>query len=165
MSSHTEVLAFVKGATWALEPGRLAAYVEALEQSNVVPQAGSHPRRAVTGPVDSVGVIPVHGPITNRPGPFGFLFGGTNILALRRALDEALSSRQISTIVFDYDTSGGEVDGTPELASEIFAARGKKPIIAVVNTLAASAGYWLAAQADEVVILSLIHISEPTRPY
>ena len=55
-------------------------------------------------------------------------------------------------IVFDGDSAWGEVDGTPELASEIFAARSQKPIIAVVNTLAASAASWLAAQADEIVI-------------
>ena len=152
MSSHAEVLAFVKGATWGLLPDRLAAYVEALEQSTVVPQAVSRPRRATTGPVDSIGVIPIHGPVTNRPGPFSFLFGGTSIVELRRALGEALSNRHISTIVLDVDSPGGEVDGTPELATEIFAVRGQKPIIAVVNTLAASAAYWLAAQADEIVI-------------
>ena len=67
-------------------------------------------------------------------------------------MDEALSSRQIRMSVFDGDSAWGEVDGTPELASEIFAARGQKPIIAVVNTLAASAAHWLAAQADEIVI-------------
>jgi len=40
-----------------------------------------------------------------------------------------------------------------ELAAEVRAARGNgKPIVAVADTLAASAGYWLASQADEVVV-------------
>jgi ClpP class serine protease len=42
-------------------------------------------------------------------------------------------------------------DGIPELAAEIRAARGKKPIVAVANYRAASAAYWLGSQADEFV--------------
>src|SRR5207237_10294998 len=40
----------------------------------------------------------------------------------------------------------------PDPAPEPRAARGAKPITAAVNTMAASAAYWLASQADEVVI-------------
>ena len=38
------------------------------------------------------------------------------------------------------------------MAAEIFKARGRKPIIAVVNSLAASAAYWIASAADEIVV-------------
>jgi ClpP class serine protease len=40
----------------------------------------------------------------------------------------------------------------PELADEIYAARSQKPITAFVDTMAASAAYWLASQATEVII-------------
>jgi len=39
-----------------------------------------------------------------------------------------------------------------EIAQEIYDARGLKPIVAQVNTCAASAAYWIAAQADEIVV-------------
>jgi len=39
-----------------------------------------------------------------------------------------------------------------ELAAEMAAARGSKPIIAQIDSMAASAAYWLASAADEIVI-------------
>ena len=112
-------------------------------------EAAASAARTVAG---SVGVIPIIGPVSHRSSFFSEFFGGATVQGLRAALREALSDESITTIVLDVDSPGGEVDGTPELAAEIFAARGQKPIIAVVNTLAASAAYWLAAQADEVII-------------
>jgi len=44
------------------------------------------------------------------------------------------------------------VRGTAELAQEIYDSRGVKPIIAQIHSLAASAAYWLASQADEVIV-------------
>jgi signal peptide peptidase SppA len=59
----------------------------------------------------------------------------------------------VSAVVLDIDSPGGTVAGVTELAAEIRAARGgSKPIVAAANTLAASAAYWLASQADEVVV-------------
>jgi len=39
-----------------------------------------------------------------------------------------------------------------ELATEIFNARGVKPVIAQVNAYAASAAYWIASAAEEMVV-------------
>jgi signal peptide peptidase SppA len=64
----------------------------------------------------------------------------------------ALNDRNISSIIFQIDSPGGALDGIPELADEIFAARGRKKIIAIANTMAASAAYWIASSADEVVV-------------
>jgi signal peptide peptidase SppA len=53
-----------------------------------------------------------------------------------------------------WKSPGGVVTGTDELSSQIFAARGTKPIIAHVNGYAASAAYWIASAADEIVVTS-----------
>ena len=44
------------------------------------------------------------------------------------------------------------MSGVEELSAEIFQARGQKPITAVANSLAASAAYWIATAADELVV-------------
>jgi hypothetical protein len=62
-----------------------------------------------------------------------------------------VANPDIGAIVIDVDSPGGLLDLIPETAAEVFNARGTKPIIAVVNTLACSAAYWIAAQADELV--------------
>jgi ClpP class serine protease len=51
----------------------------------------------------------------------------------------------VHSILIDVDSPGGDVSLVPELAAEIRAARGQKPIVAVANTFAASAAYWIAS--------------------
>jgi signal peptide peptidase SppA len=57
----------------------------------------------------------------------------------------------VSAILIDANTPGGTIAGVTELAAEMYAARGRKPIVAHANALAASAGYWIVSAADEIV--------------
>jgi signal peptide peptidase SppA len=50
------------------------------------------------------------------------------------------------------DSPGGLVDQIPETAAMIKAGREQKHVVAVANTLAASAAYWLSSQANEIVV-------------
>jgi signal peptide peptidase SppA len=59
----------------------------------------------------------------------------------------------VKSIVVVFNSPGGLVTGTPEAADALFAARESKKVTAVVDTLAASAAYWIAAQASEIVCL------------
>jgi ClpP class serine protease len=52
------------------------------------------------------------------------------------------------------DSPGGDVNGVAEVAAMIHAARDRKPIVAYVRDLGASAAYWLACAASEVVVAS-----------
>ena len=56
----------------------------------------------------------------------------------------------VKTILLRCDSPGGTVDMVPEFADELFAARGVKPLVAVADTMIASAAYWLAAQCDRI---------------
>jgi ClpP class serine protease len=58
----------------------------------------------------------------------------------------------VRAIVLNIDSPGGSIFGTEELFNKIMAARGSKPITAVVNSVAASAAFWIASAADEIVI-------------
>jgi len=99
----------------------------------------------------TIAVIPIAGFIEQRPSFFGAMFGGTSISSLTAAFRAAMNDPGVKGIVFDVSSGGGSVFGVTELANEIRAARGVKPIVSVVNSIAASAAYWLAASADEVV--------------
>lgn len=90
-----------------------------------------------------VAVIPIVGMITPS---------GQCIEKLTSQWRQAISHPSVKAIVFDVDSPGGSVEGVPELASEIFAARKQKPIIAACNAHMHSAAYWLASAAGEVVI-------------
>lgn len=101
-----------------------------------------------------VAIIPLKGILTPRPSLLSILFGGSSggLLGFRSDLREALGHRDVETIVIDVNSPGGSVSLITETAAEVRAARGDKPIIAVANTMAASAAYAIAAQADEIVV-------------
>jgi len=92
------------------------------------------------------------GTIFPRGSMLAEFFGGMTPDRFSGLLQAAAKDQSVTRIVIDVDSPGGAVAGVPELAAEIRAARGAKPITAVANGLAASAAYWLATQADEVVI-------------
>lgn len=94
-----------------------------------------------------VGIISQRAPLINDMSSGG----GVSTQQIGAALRAALADPAVGSVVLDIDSPGGSVNGVPELADEIFAGRRKKPIIAQVNSLAASAGYWLASAASEVV--------------
>jgi signal peptide peptidase SppA len=99
-----------------------------------------------------VSVIPVYGLIMHRPsmdlsGP-----GGTSCQVLSRKIREAVNDPNVSAVVLDVDSPGGDTDGVDELAAEIYSARKQKKITAVSNCLCASAAYYLASQCTEVVV-------------
>lgn len=98
-----------------------------------------------------ISVIPVHGTIAYRADSFSASSGGTSAELIGKCLKRASADRGVSTIVLDFETPGGSVEGIPELAADIAKAAQVKPVIAFVNALAASAGYWLATQATEIV--------------
>ena len=78
--------------------------------------------------------------------------GGTCIQKLTDQFRAAIAEPTGAGVVFDVDSARGLVDSVFELAQEIYESRGKKKIIAVANTLAASAAYALAAAAGEMVV-------------
>jgi capsid assembly protease len=102
----------------------------------------------------AVAVIPVLGSIGQRMNMMQAMSGGTSTEALNGALRQAMSDPNVSTIVMDIDSPGGGVYGVAELGAFIADAvkSGEKPIIAQVNSLAASAAYWIASQATEIVV-------------
>lgn len=113
-------------------------------------QMAQGPRRGVRQPGD-VAVLGIYGILMPRANLMTEFSGGTTVSSLRRQFNEALNDDAVKSILFDVDSPGGAADGIEELATEIRAARGRKPMVAVSNTLMCSAAYYLAAQADEVV--------------
>ncbi len=102
---------------------------------------------------DGIGVIGIYGPLMHRRLDMEFPSGGPMTYAeIRQAFDMALADDAVQAIVLDFGTPGGEVSGAFDLADHIYQARGVKPITAVANEEAFSAGYLLASAADRIVI-------------
>ena len=72
-------------------------------------------------------------------------------LLLGQTVTALANDPEVGTVIVDIDSPGGLVTGTPEAGDAIFAARSGAQVVALINPLAASAAYWLASQAAEVV--------------
>jgi signal peptide peptidase SppA len=106
-------------------------------------------RQAPT-PGGNIAVIPMYGVIAHRS--FEASSGATSTEYLGALLKRVMADASIGTIVFDVSSPGGTIEGVPELATAIAAARKSKYIVASSNALMASAAYWLGSQANEVVV-------------
>lgn len=60
------------------------------------------------------------------------------------------SDPAVSAIIIDFDSPGGEISGLTECADAVVQCR--KPVIAWVRDLCASAAYWVACHCDSVCI-------------
>lgn len=136
---------------WALRPEKLAALIESLREGDDVSLPVSEPSgrvRMETVAGGRVAVIPIHGVIEQRAG-WGV---DTSADSLQAAVRQARADSAVRTIVLDVDSPGGSVFGLEEAAREIFQARQEKRVVAVSNSEAASAAYYLASQAGELVV-------------
>lgn len=163
-SLYPHVVRAVIERPWAILPSTLATIVDIvrtrasgqrLSQADIqarieVAASDQGPRRGRQR--GNVAVIPMYGILMPRANLMSAMSGGTSVEQLRGSFREALADGEVDAIVFDIDSQGGQVDGIPELAAEIRAARGRKPILAQANTIAYSAAHWLASQADEFVV-------------
>lgn len=142
------------------EPNGVATLFSAttLDQVGVVGQQISVLGRGEGGspaPVASViAVISVFGIIAQHASEVDDISGpgGTSTERVMRSFRNALGDASVKAIVLRFNSPGGNVHGVQVLANEIFKARGQKPIIAQVDSLAASAAYWIASACDEIVV-------------
>ena len=93
-------------------------------------------------PASSVAVLPLFGALSPR--------GSGSMESFRGRLGAAAANPDIGAIVLDIDSPGGTVAGTAETAAAVKAAAQAKPVIALADTLAASAAYWIASQASQI---------------
>ena len=100
---------------------------------------------------DNVGVIPVRGPIFRYANLFTEISGATSTGKLAKSINKAIEDPGVKKVILKFDSPGGQVTGINELTKIIKEGAEKKPIIAYVEGSAASAAYWLASAASEIV--------------
>lgn len=95
----------------------------------------------------STAIIPIQGTLMKQVSSFS---GGTSTVQARRQIRAAADNDAIGGILLHIESPGGTVAGTKELADDIAAAAKRKPVIAYIEDIGASAAYWLASQAKQV---------------
>lgn len=101
---------------------------------------------------DGVAILGVEGPIFRYSNLFTAISGAESYQMLSMDLDAALNNPAIKAVILNINSPGGQVDGASEFSSMVRNARKKKPVIAYVSHLGASAAYWIASAAERVVV-------------
>lgn len=159
---YDRILAEAVAMPWAILPEKLQlieAFFARKAAGETIPEAEveaavaqSAAARAPRVAPSGVGVIPIIGTVTQRAKFFSRWSGGTSTEAAGMQIDAFAADPNVGTIVLEIDSPGGGVYGVGALADKIAAVGKKKPVIAAVNSLAASAAYWIASAANEIVM-------------
>ena len=103
-----------------------------------------------------IAVLPLYGVVTQRGNMVDDISGpgSTSTQQFTSVLRQMLTDDTVGQILIDIDSPGGSVYGVSELGDAILSARAQKPVVAIANSLAASAAYWVGSQASEFYITS-----------
>jgi capsid assembly protease len=152
--THDRFIRWVMEQPWALMPESMQSYAYALAHREHGIAIDAAPQsRAKHGSGNGgagIAVIPVYGTIVERANQLDLCEGGTSTQQISNALAEANADSAVAQIVLDISSPGGSVYGVQELFDEIRSS--KKPVVAVANSLAASAAYWIGCAASEFYV-------------
>lgn len=158
---YQHVLRAVRDTPWAIRPEALLVIQDVITQRVqgeplTDDQIQARIQSARPAPIASqhgdVAVLPLFGVLMPRASLMSQMSGGTSVEQFTRDLADLVADPTVDTIVLNVDSPGGMTDLIPEAAQQIREARQVKRVVAVANTDAASAAYWLAAQATELVV-------------
>jgi signal peptide peptidase SppA len=152
----------ILSSPWAILPEKLleireiyqrhlrgeTADIEAIEARLGRPMENKHVPYTIDG---TTAILSIDGVLGKKMNLFTEISGGTSTQLIESDFQAAMADPAAKSILLAIDSPGGTVDGTENLASEIFAARGKgKPILALGDGTMASAAYWIGSAADRV---------------
>jgi signal peptide peptidase SppA len=166
MKNYDQIIAYVRDMPWAIRPSMLAVILDLIryraEGGELTPEeirvrlaaaeAASRNRSAPIASGGAVSVINLFGPIVQHGDVFQEVSGMVSTEGVSKLFRGAMNDPNVKAIVLNVDSPGGGVYGVDELATEIRAARGDKPIVAVSNSQMASAAYYIGSAADEIVV-------------
>jgi protease-4 len=105
-----------------------------------------------------IGVISVEGlivPGSSRRSPLPIPVFGGEVIAGAQSIAQAIRAAErdddIAAVILHIDSSGGSALASDLIAREVKRLKAKKPVVAYMNGVAASGGYFVAALAQHIV--------------
>lgn len=156
---YGHILDYVVRTPWAILPEKMEQILSVLSMrvagdrfsAEEIQARIGDPQPPTSSKRGAIAVLPLRGVIAHRIGAMDDASGGMSTERFVGMLRAAVADPSIGTIVLDVNSPGGTVPGVMEAAVEVYAARESKKIVAVANSMMASAAYWIASQAHEIV--------------
>lgn len=105
------------------------------------------PLQFISSGSNNVGIVVAKGTILDGSQPAGTIGGDSTA----RLLQKARMDDSIKAVVLQVDSPGGSAFASEIIRQEIFNLQAAgKPVVASMSSLAASGGYWISANADQI---------------
>lgn len=160
------ILSSLASQFWALEPKYLEtmssvlhrwsagvdASADVLAEVEAAQAARATRKAAVANLGGGIAVLGLYGLISQRASMVDGMSGsgGTSVEKFTQGFREAMADDTVGGIIIDIDSPGGSVAGIQDLWDEIMGARGVKPVYGLVNSLCASAAYWIGSACAQI---------------
>lgn len=160
---YAHLVSYVGSTAWAILPEKMSELLSVLAFRAAGHEFSAEEIRARIGgeggkpPVPTknglVAVVPLRGVIAHRMSAMEESSGGMSAERFTQMFKALAADESIGTIIIDVDSPGGTIAGLAEAADAVYQARETKRVIAVANATMASAAYWIASQANEIVAI------------
>lgn len=143
-----------------IHPGKLSAIVAGLAgrfevtpaPSAYAPPGGTAERGDYRLLDNGVAVLEIFGALAHRTTLRANSTTVQSYESIAHTFETAMADPSVRALLLEIDSPGGEVAGAFQLAEQIHAARGRKPILAVASDCACSAAYLIASAADSISV-------------
>ncbi|SCY44820.1 S49 family peptidase [Desulfoluna spongiiphila] len=137
---------------WLMSEGALRSVVEIIPTPEMLAtKRAQRLERTWTATLrGNVAIVAISGTIARYDSFYNYITGGTATEDLAVDIPAADQNPDVKAIILDVGSHGGEATGINEMAEII--RNLKTPVVAYVGGMAASAAYWLASAADEIVV-------------
>ena len=155
------ILGALASQYWALEPSYFktmtgavtnwaingAVTHEAMVEIEAAQAARAARKQSNTAIGGGIAVLSLYGVISQRAAMMDDICGsgGTSTERFTQSFRDAMADDSVGGIIIDIDSPGGSVFGVADLYDEIMSARGVKPVYGFVNSLCASAAFWIGS--------------------
>ena len=158
---YAHILDYVARTPWAILPAKMTQILSVLALRAAGQTFSAEEIRAQIGEVDppkpssrgTVAIVPLRGIIAHRMNTMEESSGGMSAERFAVTIRRLAADASISAILIDSDSPGGTISGVLEAAQAVYEARAQKRIVAIANATMASAAYWIASQAHEIVAI------------
>ena len=150
-SQLVRALRRIQRTPWAILEEYVTTMPEQIAAAMSAEAQLGRPDRSVR--VGSTQLIPIRGVITHHSSLWELFGFESSTERIGQQLQEAADDDDIKAVVLDFNSPGGTTTGVEELAAQVREVRKSKPVVAIANSLMASAAYHIASGASEIVAL------------
>jgi len=140
----------INGQPMAMRERELSLMVEAIAANRFTLPRNEKTRARHTE--KGTAIVEVHGVLIDRYPFMGSFWGLSSYEGLAEQFRRLATNPDIKRVVLDLDTPGGLVTGIRACADELARLAEKKPVYALANNMACSAGYWIGCVAQELSV-------------